>query len=551
MPTRPTESWYKNAIFYGLDVSTFQDSNDDGIGDFPGLCSRVDYLADLGVTCVWLLPFFPTPDGDNGYDVMDYFGVDPRLGTLQDFVTFVRRAGERGLRVMIDLVMDHTSDQHPWFQAARHDRNSGYRRYYIWTDAPPPTDSHQRNIFPGEEQTVWTYDELAGQYYFHQFYHFEPDLDVLQPEVQEEIKRVIDYWLSFGIAGFRVDAVSHMIESPIKAEVHPTLHDPHHILRDLRTYTSTRRADAVLLGEADVDPEELGSFFGNGDELHLLYNFVLTNYLFLALAVERAEPISRALRLLPPVPESGQFVTFLRNLDELDLERLSDSERDLVFRAFAPEPDMKIFGRGIRRRLAPMLATRPRLELALSLLCSMPGAPLLIYGDELGMGENLSLYGRNAVRTPMQWSPEPQGGFSTASGESLTLPPIATGPFGYQRLNVADQAADRDSLLNWTKRLLQIRRQCPEWGAGKIHTFDTAEPSVFGHQAEWQGKRVIALHNLADKTCSIRVNQEPDSTLQCLFSSGSQSRENVSTVQVESYGYRWYRVVPNSKPAGS
>jgi maltose alpha-D-glucosyltransferase/alpha-amylase len=551
MPPRPAESWYKNVLFYGLDVSTFQDSNGDGIGDFPGLCSRVDYIADLGVTCIWLLPFFPTRDGDNGYDVTDYFGVDPRLGTLQDFVAFVRKAGERGVRVIIDLVMDHTSDRHPWFQAARHDRRSRYRRYYIWTDAPPPVDPNQRNIFPGEESTVWTYDEVAGQYYFHQFYRFEPDLDVLQPEVQEEIKRVVDYWLSFGIAGFRVDAVSHMIDSPLKEERHPTLHDPHQILRDLRSYTSARRIDAALLGEADVVPEELGAFFGSEDELHLLYNFVLANYMFLALAIERAEPISRALRLMPPVPEAAQFVNFLRNLDELDLERLSDNERDLVFREFAPDPGMKIFDRGIRRRLAPMLATRPRLELALSLLYSMPGAPLLIYGDEIGMGDNLSLHGRHAVRTPMQWSSEPHAGFSTAPAESLTLPLIETGPFGYPRVNVADQTADPDSFLNWMKRLLQVRRQCPEWGAGRIHPFDTGEPSLFGHQAEWQGKRIIALHNLSDKTCSVRLNQEPDSALQCLLSSGADTSNHARTVRMASYGYGWYRVVPAPKTAGS
>jgi maltose alpha-D-glucosyltransferase/alpha-amylase len=539
------EPWYANAIFYGLDVSTYQDSNGDGIGDFPGLSSRVDYLADLGVTCVWLLPFFPTPDGDNGYDVQDYLGIDPRLGTLQDFIAFVRKAGERGIRIMIDLVMDHTSDQHPWFQAARHDRHSRYRRYYLWTDAPPPIEPDQRNIFPGEEQTVWTFDELAGQYYYHQFYHFEPDLDVLHPEVREEIKRVIDYWLSFGIAGFRVDAVSHMIQSPLEDEAHPAVHDPHQILRDLRAYTSERRPEAALLGEADVVPTELGAFFGNHDELHLLYNFVLTNYLFLALATERAEPISRALRLLPPVPETGHFVNFLRNLDELDLERLSDSERDLVFRAFAPEPDMRIFGRGIRRRLAPMLATRPRIELTLSLLCSMPGAPLLIYGDEIGMGDDLALEGRNAVRTPMQWSPDPKGGFSTASNKSLPFPPIDSGAFSYARVNVADQKRDPGSLLNWTTRLLQVRRQCSEWGAGKVQAFETGEPSVLGHQAEWQGQQVIALHNLADKTCTVRVNRESGNTLVCLLSSGSESQRTVPTVHMESYGYRWYRVLPN------
>jgi maltose alpha-D-glucosyltransferase/alpha-amylase len=306
-----------------------------------------------------------------------------------------------------------------------------------------------------------------------------------------------------------------------------------------------------LLGEADVVPEELGAFFGRGDELHLLYNFLLTNYLFLALAIERAEPIARALRLLPPVPDSGQFVNFLRNLDELDLERLSDNERDLVFRAFAPVPDMKIFGRGIRRRLAPMLATRPRLELAWSLLCSMPGAPLLIYGDEIGMGENLCLQGRDAVRTPMQWSPEPHGGFSTAAKESLTMPPIETGPFGYSLVNVADQSADPESLLNWSKRLLQLRRQCPEWGAGNIQPFDTGEPSVFGHRAEWQGTHMIGLHNLSAKTCSVRINREPDRTVLCLLASGSDRHEILTTIQMESYGYRWYRVLPNPKSAGN
>ena len=537
------DPWYANAVFYGLDVSTFHDSNGDGIGDFPGLCSKIDYLAELGVTCVWLLPFFPTPDGDNGYDVTDYLGIDPRLGTLQEFIGFVRKAGERGIRVMIDLVMDHTSDQHPWFQAARHDRHSRYRRYYLWTDAPPPTDPDQRNIFPGEEQTVWTFDEVAGQYYYHQFYRFEPDLNVLHPEVREEIKRVIDYWLSFGIAGFRVDAVSHMLESPLEDEAHPPVHDPHQILRDLRAYTSERRPDAALLGEADVAPTELGAFFGTHDELHLLYNFVLSNYLFLALATGQAEPIARALRLLPPVPETGRFVNFLRNLDELDLERLSDHERDEVFRAFAPEPDMIIFGRGIRRRLAPMLATRPRLEMALSLLCSMPGAPLLIYGDEIGMGDNLALQGRNAVRTPMQWSAGLHGGFSTAPADSLPLPPIKGGAFGYARVNVEDQKRDPDSLLNWTAGLLQVRRQCPEWGSGKIATFDTGEPTVLGHQAEWQGNRLIALHNLADKASTVRVNRAPDSSLHCLLSSDAENDRRTATVPIESYGYRWYRLM--------
>ena len=538
--------WYKNAVIYGLDVSTYQDSNGDGIGDFPGLCRRLDYLVDLGVTCVWLLPFFSTPDRDNGYDVIDYFSIDPRLGTLEEFLTFVRGAGERGIRVMIDLVMDHTSDQHPWFQAARHDRHSRYRRYYVWTDAPPPTDTGKKNIFPGEESTVWTYDEIAGQYYYHRFYHFEPDLDVGNPEVREEVKRVIDYWLSFGISAFRVDAASHMIE-PHQAGQPVASHDPHFILRDLRAFTSSRRADTALLGEADVEPAELRNYFGDGDEMHLLYNFLLNNFLFLAFATGRAEPLQRCLRLLPAIPEDAQWMNFLRNLDELDLERLSEEERDMVYQSFAPDRDMRIFGRGIRRRLAPMLGDRRRLESAFSLLFSLPGTPLIVYGDELGMGEDLSLDGRQAVRTPMQWSNGRQAGFSTASAQALPLPVVTTGPFGYRDVNVADQTTDPDSFLNWTKELIKLRRQCPEWGWGICHPIPSGELAVFAHGVEWKGRRLIAVHNLSDKAGMVRLEREPDCRLIPMLSSrGGDPPPDTLKLDLEPYGYRWYRLDPRS-----
>ena len=472
---------------------------------------------------------------------MDYFSVDPRLGTFDDFLTFVRSAGERGLRVMIDLVMDHTSDRHPWFQAARRDRQSRYRRYYVWTDAPPPTEPGKKNIFPGEESSVWTYDEIAGQYYYHRFYHFEPDLDVANPDVREEIKRVIDYWLSFGVSAFRVDAVSHMIE-PHQAMPAEALHDPHCILRELRSFTSARRADCALLGEADVEPEELRSFFGDGDEMHLLYNFVLNNFLFLTFATNLAEPLQRCLRLLPSPPENGQWVNFLRNLDELDLERLSDEERDAVYRAFAPDKNMRIFGRGIRRRLAPMLGDRRRLESAFSLMFSLPGTPLLVYGDELGMGEDLSLEGREAVRTPMQWSRERQAGFSTASREELPAPVISAGPFSYKAVNVADSEADPDSFLNWVKRLILLRRECPEWGWGSYHVIPTGEPGLFAHRAERNGRRLIAVHNLMEKTGVFRLEREPHTRLIPLFSSRPEEAGSDSgKLELEAYGYRWYR----------
>jgi maltose alpha-D-glucosyltransferase/alpha-amylase len=542
MDEREHTLWYKNAVIYGLDVATFQDSNGDGVGDFPGLCRRLDYLADLGATCLWLLPFFPTPDRDNGYDVMDYFGIDPRLGTFDDFLTFVRQAGERGLRILIDLVMDHTSDEHPWFRAARHDSKSRYRRYYTWTDMPPPVEPGKGNIFSDKEASVWTYDPIAGQYYYHRFYHFEPDLDATCPEVREEIKRVMDFWLSFGISGFRVDAVSHMIESPLPTADPALRHDAHHILRDLRSFSSSRRIDAALLGEADVPAEELRDFFGEGNELHLLYNFLLDNYLFLALATGRAEPIERALRLLPAIPETCQWVNFLRNLDELDLERLTEEERELVYHAFAPERDMRIFGRGIRRRLAPMLGNRRRLELAMSLLFSLPGTPMLIYGDEMGMGENLSLDGRNAVRTPMQWSTERHGGFSSAPQQALTTPVITKGPFGYRQLNVEKQASDPESLLNRTKRLIRLRRECPEWGWGTFRILPTGEPGIFAHSCEWKGRQVIAVHNVTDKAGSVHLEQEPKTSLTALTSSGKVQAGESSRVEIEPYGYRWYRV---------
>lgn len=538
--------WYKDAIMYGLDVATFQDSDGDGIGDFQGLYGRLDYLAGLGITCLWLLPFFPTPNRDNGYDVRDYFSIDPRLGTLEDFLACVRGAGERGIRIMIDLVMDHTSDQHPWFQAARRDRDSRYRRYYVWTDAPPPVEPGKKNIFPGEETSVWTYDEVAGQYYYHQFYHFEPDLDVGCPDVREEIKRVIDYWLSFGISGFRVDAVSHMIE-PHQATQPAASHDPHSILRELRAYTSSRRTDAALLGEADVEPEELRTFFGDGDEMHLLYNFYLNNYVFLALATGQAEPLQRCLRRLPSIPEDGQWVTFLRNLDELDLERLTEEEREAVYQAFAPDPDMRIFGRGIRRRVAPMLNDRRRLESAFSLLFSLPGTPLLVYGDELGMGEDLALAGRDSVRTPMQWSRERHAGFSTAAARALPLPIITDGAFGHKAVNVADQTADADSFLNWMKELIGLRRRCPEWAWGSCHVMDSGEPTVFMHGVEWNGRRLIALHNLTDKTATGRLDKEPGSRLIPLWSSRPlDASPNSLKVDLDPYGYRWYRQEPHT-----
>jgi maltose alpha-D-glucosyltransferase/alpha-amylase len=539
----PQLSWYQDAIIYGIDVATFQDSNGDGIGDFVGLCERLDYLVDLGVTCLWLLPFYPTPNRDNGYDVTDYYEVDRRLGTFDDFLRLVHQAGERGIRILIDLVMDHTSDQHPWFRAARRDRASRYRRYYEWSDAPPPPAPGMTNVFPGEETNVWTYDELAGQYYYHRFYHFEPDLNVMHEEVREEIRRVLDYWLSFGVSGFRVDAVSHMIESPHEPDSASLAHDPHSVIRELRAFTSGRRAETVLLGEADVEPDHMGEFFGDGDQLHMLYNFFLNNYLFLALAQAQSAPIREAYRRLPTVPESGQWVNFLRNFDELDLERLTDDERESVYRAFAPDPAMRIFGRGIRRRLAPMLHDDHRVRMAHSLLFSLPGTPLFMYGDEIGMGDDLSLPGRNSVRTPMQWSKGVNAGFSSAPGKSLTAPVISEGRFGFHAVNVEDQARNSESLFSWMKSLIRIRRRCPEWGRGNCTILDSEEPGVLMHRSEWRGRTLLAVHNLSDKECTVHLPVPSERHGLLVWGSRTDDHGGRSvSVDLEAYGYRWYRL---------
>ena len=532
--------WYKNAIIYAVDVATFQDSNGDGIGDFPGLLSRLDYLADLGVTCLWLLPLCPSPDRDNGYDVTHYYEVDSALGTLDDFSEVVHQAGERGIRILVDLVMHHTSDEHPWFQAARRDRHSRFRSYYVWSDVPPPTESTQP-VFPGEERSVWTYDQIAGAYYYHAFYHFEPNLNSGNPEVRAEILRVMDFWLCFGVSGFRLDSVNHMID---RKETSPP--DGHGMLKEFRRHVARRHEDAVLLGEADVEQDKLAAFFGDSDELHMLYNFLLDSYLFLALARESAEPLARAVSLVPQVPVGGQWANFLRNLDELDLERLVEAERQDIYKAFAPEPRMRIYGRGTRRRLAPMLGERRRVEMAFSLLFSWPGAPLFVYGDEIGMGEDLSLDGRNAVRTSMQWSRDRHAGFSTIENGQPRKPVIADGgPFDYRRLNVADQTKDPESLLNWVKRLIAVRRGCPELGCGAMDVVETGEPAVFAHRCRWDNRELLAVHNLSgkDRTVTLRLHAGRSAMLAPLLSSdGRTERIEGRLLELDPYGYRWYRI---------
>ncbi|HET7322456.1 MAG TPA: alpha-amylase family protein [Longimicrobiaceae bacterium] len=540
------EGWYQNAIIYAIDISVFQDSDGDGWGDFQGVIERLDYLCELGVTCLWLLPFYRSPDRDNGYDVADYYHVDERFGTLNDFERLVHEAGERSIRVIMDLVVNHTSDEHPWFQASRRDASSGFRDYYVWADHPPPVAPGHGPMFPGQENTVWTYDEVAQAFYFHRFYAFEPGLKIANPEVQHEIHRVMDFWLSFPISGFRIDSASHMIEDK-GGEEDTEPENPHDVLKRMREIVDRRRPGAVLLGESDVTPPQLAAYFGDDDELNMLFNFLLDAYLFLALASQDAAPMLQVLKQLPSIPEKAQWANFLRNLDELDLERLSGEERESVFRAFAPEPEMRIYARGIRRRLAPMLGgDRKRIELAFSLLFSMPGAPVVVYGDEIGMGDDLSLEGRNSVRTPMQWSAERNAGFSIAEPDSLRRPVPSGGEFGREKVNVEAQQADPDSLLSWMKGLIAARRACPEIGLGERYPLSTEVKSVFAHVFDYRGDVIALAHNLGEEACTVTLDLSGQAAgeLENVFGSGVECTgegEGRYRLEMAPFAYQWFR----------
>ncbi|MBE9185706.1 alpha-amylase family protein [Microcoleus sp. LEGE 07076] len=534
--------WYKDAIVYSLDVETFMDSNGDGVGDFQGLTNKLDYLSGLGITCLWLLPFYPSPNRDNGYDVMDYYNIDPRLGTLGDFVEFMHQARERGIRVLIDLVVNHTSDRHPWFLAARSDKNSKYRNYYVWSENPPKTDP-KLLVFPDAEDSIWEYDEQANAYYLHHFYKEQPDLNITNSAVREEICKIMGFWLELGVSGFRIDAVPFLIKETDTEGTSPD--DLRCFLEEMREFVSSRQADAVLLAEANVAPDRIPVYFDQGDRMHVLFNFLLNQYLFLALARQESTALRDGLKILPDIPPICQWLNFVRHHDELTLDRISSSEREEIFAAFAPDERMQIFGRGIRRRLPPMMGGDGcRIELIYSLLFTLPGTPMLRYGQEIGMGDDLSLEGRNSVRTVMQWSDAPNGGFSTAATDALARPAIADGEYGYKKVNVAAAQRDPDSLINWIDRAIRIRKQCPEFGRGKWHVIETDSPSVFAHCCNWEGRTLLAVHNLADKPCSVTLKSNEYTNLCDLF--GDRQYESLDadspSIPLQAYGYRWFRV---------
>jgi len=536
--------WYKNAIIYCLSVGTYMDANGDGIGDFQGLMRRLDYMHGLGVTAIWLMPFQTSPNRDDGYDVADYYNVDSRYGTLGDFVEFTHGAKQRGIRVIIDLVVNHTSNKHPWFKEARKDPHSKYRDWYVWSKKKPPS-ANKGMVFPGVQKTTWTYDSVAREYYFHRFYDFQPDLNTAHPLVQAEILKIMGFWIQLGVSGFRMDAVPFVIGSKganVKAP-----REQYDMLRTFREFLQWREGDAIILAEANVMPDTDMHYFGDdGERMQMMFNFQVNQNLFYALAASDTRPLIKALKATKPRPATAQWGLFLRNHDELDLGRLSEKERQVVFDAFGPEPGMQLYERGIRRRLAPMLAgDRGRIELAYSLMFTLPGTPVIRYGDELGMGDDLKLPERNCARTPMQWSDEPHGGFTKS--DKPVLPVISGGPYGFERINAAIQRRFDNSMLNWTERIIRMRKEVPEIGWGDYQILRLRDPAILALRYDWRNNSVVILHNLDPKareiTFDVGLEGEGGRLLVNLLSDDhSEAQPNGKhTLVIEGYGYRWYR----------
>jgi maltose alpha-D-glucosyltransferase/alpha-amylase len=543
-----SDRWYEKAVIYCLDIDTYADSDGDGVGDIRGLIGRLDYLARLGITCLWLNPIHPSPDRDDGYDVTDFYNVDPRFGSLGDFAELLHQAGNRGIKVIIDLVVNHTSDQHPWFQSARSSPESPYRDWYVWSDAAPP-DRHQGMVFPGEQDETWSYDRTAKQWYYHRFYKFQPDLNIKNPQVRDELKKICAFWLQLGVAGFRMDAVPFIIEETVPGN--PNAPKDFAFLSDLRQHIQWRKGDAVLLAEANVEAADLKHFFGDeggsANRIHMLFDFMLNGRLMLALARKHPEVIIDALQDTPKLPSGAQWATFLRNHDEVDLSRLTAEQRAEVFSQFGPDENMQLYGRGIRRRLAPMLAgDRRRIELAYALQFSLRGTPVLRYGEEIGMGDDLSQEGRNAIRTPMQWSSLPSGGFSTAEPDKLIRPVVAGGDFGYQTVNVTLQRHDPQSLLSWFERMIRTLREAPEVAGGTCQHVDVPVPAgVLVHRADDTTGCMLFIHNLGPDDGVVDLGSlEPEAEFpnDVLADQEYPDLGKLDALPIGGYGYRWIRL---------
>jgi maltose alpha-D-glucosyltransferase/alpha-amylase len=486
--------WYKEAVFYELYVRAFADSNGDGHGDFLGLIDKLDYLQELGVDCIWLLPMYQSPLVDDGYDISDHYQILPEYGSVEDFETLVSEVHRRGMRLVADLVLNHTSDQHPWFQASRASKDNLFRDYYVWS----PTNLKYglaRVIFLDTETSNWEFDPLTQEYYWHRFYRQQPDLNYANPAVQQAMLDVMAFWLDKGIDGFRADAVPYLFEA--EGTICENLPETHGYLKSIRRFIDERYPDRILLAEANQWPQDVRAYFGDGDEFHMGFHFPLMPRIFMALKKADRTPITNILARTPPIPDNCQWCTFLRNHDELTLEMVTPEEREFMWAAYAPEPRMRL-NLGIRRRLAPLLDNdRRKIELVNALLFSLPGAPIIYYGDEIGMGDNIWLHDRNGVRTPMQWSAGPNAGFSTADPSHLYCPVIDDPVFGYQVVNVEAQRAGPNSLYHAMRRLIWTRKEHAALGRGDLQVLEPANQEVLAYVRRFEEEWLLIVNNLS------------------------------------------------------
>ena len=532
--------WYKDAVFYQIYVRAFRDSNGDGRGDIQGLTQKLDYLEDLGVDCIWLMPIYPSPLKDDGYDIADYYNIAEAFGTLEDFKSLIKAAHAREIRIIMDLVLNHSSDRHPWFQASRSDRNSPYRDYYVWSDTDQKYED-ARIIFVDTEPSNWSWDEKAGQYYWHRFYASQPDLNYDNPKVQQEMFNIARFWLDLGIDGFRTDAVPYLFER--EGTNCENLPETHAYLKKLRAFMDEGYPGRILLCEANQWPEDVRPYFGEGDEFHMGFHFPIMPRIFMALKKGRADDMIDILNRTPDIPDSCQWCIFLRNHDELTLEMVTPEERQWMWEQYAPEPRMRL-NLGIRRRLAPLLDNDERkIRLAYSLLFTLPGSPILYYGDEIGMGDNIWLEDRNGVRTPMQWESKETAGFSETRVEALYAPVINDEVYAPLQVNVEAQQAKPNSLLNVIRAMIATRKQHPAFGWGEFEWINVESENIASFQRTHKDESILAIHNLSDKTQKVTYEiKKPVKSMTDLLTQEEYFpvKDNIE-IELMPYQYLWLK----------
>jgi maltose alpha-D-glucosyltransferase/alpha-amylase len=540
------KDWYKDAIFYEVFVRAYADSNGDGIGDLAGLTSKLDYIRWLGVDAIWMLPIFPSPLRDDGYDVSDYYAIHPDYGDVEDFRKLVEEAHKRDLRVIVELIPNHTSDQNAWFQASRnpdHPEHERYKDWYVWSDTDEKYED-ARIIFLDYESSNWTYDETRGQYFWHRFFHHQPDLNYDNPEVAREMLRIVQYWSDFGVDGFRVDATPYLIER--EGTSCENLPDTHAYLKRLRKFVDAYAPATMLLSEANQWPEDVLPYFGEGDEFHMNFHFPLMPRIFMALAKVDRTPIEQVLARTPELPDGCQWATFLRCHDELTLEMVTPEEREFMWDVYAPEPRMRL-NLGIRRRLAPLLENdHKRIEMLNSILLTFIGSPVIYYGDEIGMGDNIWLDDRDGVRTPMQWDASPGAGFSEASPEAFCDPLIEDETYGYQKVNVEAQRRDASSLLNRLRRMIQVRKNYLVFGRGEMHLVDVKPKSVLSYVRSSVNETMLIFNNLSSESQDVTVDLSQYTGVAPIDVLTGKRLPEISktpySLKLVGYDYKWLRL---------